>query len=194
MAALADGIRSDVLGSPIAVTTLFPGYIRSEMNEQVAHKIKFMVDTEAGCRAMVDAIEREVRRGVRATLALGGQRAGDALCAARRRAQADVTGTRGGQTRVRDARTVRLPHDLDRPVGPPLVTAVVALGLLAAACTDGDSADGDDEPTPGPTRRPMRSTPSRRRGRSSTPRRSEPPPTTRDRPRRPCRRMVDELR
>ena len=60
VAALADGIRSDVLHSPIAVTTLFPGYIRSEMNERVAHKVKFMVDTETGCRAMVDAIEREV--------------------------------------------------------------------------------------------------------------------------------------
>ena len=60
VAALADGIRSDVLGSPIAVTTLYPGYIRSEMNERVAHKIRFMVDTMVGCRAMVDAIEREV--------------------------------------------------------------------------------------------------------------------------------------
>ncbi len=60
VAALADGIRSDVLDSPISVTTLFPGYIRTEMNERVAHKIKYMVDLETGCRAMVDAIEREV--------------------------------------------------------------------------------------------------------------------------------------
>ncbi|MBA2641120.1 MAG: SDR family oxidoreductase [Nocardioidaceae bacterium] len=60
VAALAEGIRSDVSQTPIAVTTLFPGYIRSEMNEQVAHKVRFMVDTETGCRAMVAAIEREV--------------------------------------------------------------------------------------------------------------------------------------
>ena len=60
VAALADGIRSDVLGSPITVTTLFPGYIRTEMNEQVAHKIKHMVDLDTGVQAMVDAIEREV--------------------------------------------------------------------------------------------------------------------------------------
>ena len=60
VAALADGIRSDVLASPITVTTLFPGYIRTEMNERVAHKIKYMVDLEPGVRAMVDAIEREV--------------------------------------------------------------------------------------------------------------------------------------
>jgi len=60
VAALAEGIRSDVLGSAIAVTTLYPGYIRSEMNEQVADKVRFMVDTETGCRAMVAAIESEV--------------------------------------------------------------------------------------------------------------------------------------
>jgi short-subunit dehydrogenase len=60
LAALAEGIRSDVLGKPIEVTTLFPGYIRSEMNERVAHKVRFMVDTEAGCRAMVAAIDKEV--------------------------------------------------------------------------------------------------------------------------------------
>lgn len=60
VAALAEGIRQDVLGTPIAVTTLFPGYIRTEMNERVAHRIRFMVDLEPGCRALVDAIEREV--------------------------------------------------------------------------------------------------------------------------------------
>jgi short-subunit dehydrogenase len=60
VAAIAEGIRSDVLGKPIAVTTLFPGYIRSEMNERVAHKVRFMVDTETGCRAMVAAIDKEV--------------------------------------------------------------------------------------------------------------------------------------
>jgi NADP-dependent 3-hydroxy acid dehydrogenase YdfG len=58
LAALAEGIRSDVLGSPIRVTTLFPGYIRSEMNERVKNA-PFMVPTETGERAMVDAIEKE---------------------------------------------------------------------------------------------------------------------------------------
>jgi short-subunit dehydrogenase len=62
VAALAEGIRSDVLQSPITVTTLFPGYIRSEMNERVAHKVRFMADTETGVRAMVDAIEKEVAK------------------------------------------------------------------------------------------------------------------------------------
>jgi short-subunit dehydrogenase len=64
VAALAEGIRSDVLGKPITVTTLFPGYIRSEMNERVAHKVRFMVDTETGCRAMVAAIDKEVATAV----------------------------------------------------------------------------------------------------------------------------------
>jgi short-subunit dehydrogenase len=59
VAALTEGIRSDVIGKPIRVTTLFPGYIRSEMNERVAHKIRFMIDTETGCRALVNAIEKE---------------------------------------------------------------------------------------------------------------------------------------
>jgi short-subunit dehydrogenase len=64
VAALAEGIRSDVLGTPIVVTTLYPGYIRSEMNERVAHKVRFMVDTETGCRAMVAAIDKEVATAV----------------------------------------------------------------------------------------------------------------------------------
>ncbi|HEY3714321.1 MAG TPA: SDR family oxidoreductase [Jatrophihabitantaceae bacterium] len=64
IAVLAEGIRSDVLGSPIKVTTLFPGYICSEMNEQVAQRVRFMADTEPGVRAMVAAIEREPAEAV----------------------------------------------------------------------------------------------------------------------------------
>jgi len=59
VAALAEGIRLDVLRKPIKVTTLYPGYIRSEINEKVKHT-PFMVDTETGCRALVKAIEKEV--------------------------------------------------------------------------------------------------------------------------------------
>lgn len=58
VAALAEGIRSDVIDTPIAVTTLFPGFIASEMTAR-AGSTPFMVDTKTGCRAMVDAIERE---------------------------------------------------------------------------------------------------------------------------------------
>jgi short-subunit dehydrogenase len=60
VATLADGIRVDVHGSPIAVTTLFPGYIASEMNTGTGRRPPLMVDTAKGVRAMVSAIEREV--------------------------------------------------------------------------------------------------------------------------------------
>ncbi len=58
VASIAEGLRTEMLGKPITVTTLFPGYIRSEMNERVK-RAPFMVDTETGCRAMVKAIEKE---------------------------------------------------------------------------------------------------------------------------------------
>jgi hypothetical protein len=58
LAALSEGIRADLLGTPIRVSTVYPGYIRSEMNEKV-EKAPFIVDTETGCKALVHAIERE---------------------------------------------------------------------------------------------------------------------------------------
>lgn len=58
LAALTEGIRADLLGKPIKVSTIFPGYIRSEINARVK-KTPFMVDTETGCRALVRAIEKE---------------------------------------------------------------------------------------------------------------------------------------
>ncbi|MGN6606705.1 MAG: SDR family oxidoreductase [Jatrophihabitans sp.] len=60
IAALAEGIRADVLGTPIRVTTIYPGYIRSEMNDQVAQSTPLMVSTEVGVRSIVGAVEREV--------------------------------------------------------------------------------------------------------------------------------------
>jgi len=57
-AALAEGIRADLMRKPIQVTTIYPGYIESEMSAR-AKKSPFMVDTETGCRALVAAIERE---------------------------------------------------------------------------------------------------------------------------------------
>ncbi|UPK74874.1 SDR family oxidoreductase [Nocardioidaceae bacterium SCSIO 66511] len=67
LAMLGEGIRTDLMRRPgldISVTTLYPGYIASEMNERAAESgaggTKMMVDTETGCRAMVAAIEKEV--------------------------------------------------------------------------------------------------------------------------------------
>ncbi len=59
VAHLAEGLRAELYGSPIEVTVLYPGYIRSEMNDKVAQKTPMMTDTESGVRAMVEAIEKE---------------------------------------------------------------------------------------------------------------------------------------
>ncbi|GIE95429.1 short-chain dehydrogenase [Paractinoplanes rishiriensis] len=57
VAALAEGIRSERIPG-VDVSVIFPGYIRSEMNERVQQRTKFMVDTATGVRAMVRAIEK----------------------------------------------------------------------------------------------------------------------------------------
>jgi short-subunit dehydrogenase len=58
LAALSEGIRADLMRTKIKVSTVYPGYIRSEINEKVK-KTPFMVDTETGCRALVAAIAKE---------------------------------------------------------------------------------------------------------------------------------------
>ncbi len=58
LAALSEGIRAELLATPIKVSTIYPGYIRTEINEKVK-KTPFIVDTETGCRALVKAIEKE---------------------------------------------------------------------------------------------------------------------------------------
>ena len=60
VAHLAEGLRNELYGKPIKVTVLYPGYIASEMNDQVAEKTPLMVSTEKGVRSMVKAIEKEV--------------------------------------------------------------------------------------------------------------------------------------
>lgn len=60
LAALSEGLRVELhkQRSPIRVTTLYPGYIRTALNEKVRNT-PFIVDAETGCRAMVRAIESE---------------------------------------------------------------------------------------------------------------------------------------
>lgn len=55
---LSEGIRIDVLGTPIKVSCIHPGFIRSEINEKVK-TVPFIVDLETGCKALVNAIEKE---------------------------------------------------------------------------------------------------------------------------------------
>lgn len=56
---LAEGIRADVFSTAIKVTTLLPGFIRSEMTAN-AGRTPFIVNTDVGVRAMIRAMEREV--------------------------------------------------------------------------------------------------------------------------------------
>ena len=58
LSSLAEGIRIDVMDTPIAVSTIHPGFIRTELNERVK-KVPFIVDADVGCRSIIGAIERE---------------------------------------------------------------------------------------------------------------------------------------
>ncbi|OTG87028.1 short chain dehydrogenase [Acinetobacter sp. ANC 4558] len=58
MAALAEGIRAELLDTAIKVSTIFPGYIRTELNEG-AKKLPFEVDEQTGSRLLVTEIEKE---------------------------------------------------------------------------------------------------------------------------------------
>ncbi|MEU8242935.1 SDR family oxidoreductase [Actinoplanes missouriensis] len=57
VAAIAEGVRSERIPG-VDVSVIFPGYIRSEMNARVQQRTRFMVDTPAGVRSMVGAIEK----------------------------------------------------------------------------------------------------------------------------------------
>jgi short-subunit dehydrogenase len=54
---LAESIRSDVLGTPIVVSTILPGYIATDINE--GRRGPFTVDLQTGVAALTAAIERE---------------------------------------------------------------------------------------------------------------------------------------
>jgi NADP-dependent 3-hydroxy acid dehydrogenase YdfG len=54
---LAEGIRSDLHGTPIAVSTILPGFIATDIN--VGRRGPFTVDLDTGVDALTAAIERE---------------------------------------------------------------------------------------------------------------------------------------
>ncbi|MDT4844607.1 putative oxidoreductase [compost metagenome] len=58
VAHLAEGIRAELLQTPIKVSTLYPGYIRTELNAG-AKRLLFEVPEELGCLHLVRAVERE---------------------------------------------------------------------------------------------------------------------------------------
>lgn len=61
VSSLAEGIRADMLRKPrIKVSTLLPGYIRTEMTDGApAGHTPFLIDDERGCRLLTAAILRE---------------------------------------------------------------------------------------------------------------------------------------
>jgi short-subunit dehydrogenase len=65
VAALAEGLLNEnVKAKGIDVSIIYPGYIASEMNEKVAQRTKFMVDTKTGVKAMVNAIEKRKEKAL----------------------------------------------------------------------------------------------------------------------------------
>jgi short-subunit dehydrogenase len=65
VSALAEGLLNEnVKAKGIDVSIIYPGYIRSEMNEKVAQKTKFMVDTKTGVTSMVNAIEKRKEKAL----------------------------------------------------------------------------------------------------------------------------------
>ncbi|MEE4244486.1 MAG: SDR family oxidoreductase [Kangiellaceae bacterium] len=58
LSTLTEGIRIDLMRTPIKVTCVHPGFIRSEINEKV-EKVPFIVDTDVGCRAIIASMEKE---------------------------------------------------------------------------------------------------------------------------------------
>lgn len=56
---LAEGARIDLLKKPIKVSSIFPGYIESEMTEKIEKRPPFMIDLEKGSRLLVKAINKE---------------------------------------------------------------------------------------------------------------------------------------
>ncbi len=56
---LTEGVRVDLLNKPIKVSTIFPGYIESEMTDGLDKKPPFMIELEKGSRLLVKAINKE---------------------------------------------------------------------------------------------------------------------------------------
>jgi short-subunit dehydrogenase len=62
VANLAEGVRVDVLKTPIKVSTIFPGYIKSEMTDVAnvpGKPLPFIIELDKGARLLVKAINKE---------------------------------------------------------------------------------------------------------------------------------------
>ena len=63
LANMAEGLRVDLLNSPIKVSTVYPGYIRTEINAKVKN-VPFLVELEEGCQLLVKAIGKEKNEAI----------------------------------------------------------------------------------------------------------------------------------
>lgn len=61
IAVYADAVRAELHGSPIAVTTLYPGYIDTPINQGMDRR-PFLVSLDKGAHIIADLIERRVKR------------------------------------------------------------------------------------------------------------------------------------
>lgn len=60
LTSMTEGLAVEMLGTPIKVSCIHPGFIRTEINAKV-EKVPFIVDLETGGKALFSAIEQERR-------------------------------------------------------------------------------------------------------------------------------------
>ncbi len=144
---LAEGLRTELhgteLGRTVDVTVLYPGYIASEMNEQVAQRTPLMASTEKGVRSMVAAIEKRTELRLRAGPALGADVRGDAARAAGRAQASALSSSSTSRARGASMRSSSPASTWLRPrcsrVGP-VASSVSARYAASAAPPHGRSA------------------------------------------------------
>lgn len=61
LATLMEGLRMDLLDTPITISTIYPGYILTDINRDMEN-VMFRADLESGTRSILRAIEREKAR------------------------------------------------------------------------------------------------------------------------------------
>ncbi len=61
VATLAEGLHAELWDSPIAVTAIYPGYIRTPLNAADTN-VRWSVDVQTGVAALIEAVEREPAR------------------------------------------------------------------------------------------------------------------------------------
>lgn len=60
IAVYADAVRAELHGTPINVTTLFPGYIDTAINQEMSSR-PFLITVEKGAAVIADLVERGVK-------------------------------------------------------------------------------------------------------------------------------------